>query len=85
MVSYGKIFKKEWFENMILVPFADFQVFVPKEYDKYLALLYGDYMKLPPVEKRVTHHHQYYINLSKRLSKKEIIKRVNLGKRFEIE
>lgn len=26
-----------------------------KEYDKYLTINYGDYMKLPPVEKRITH------------------------------
>ena len=27
-----------------------------KNYDKYLSNLYGDYMKLPPVEKRISHH-----------------------------
>lgn len=27
-----------------------------KGYDKYLHSLYGDYMQLPPIEKRVTHH-----------------------------
>ena len=26
-----------------------------KDYDAYLRQLYGDYMKLPPVEQRVTH------------------------------
>ena len=25
------------------------------EYDAYLTLLYGDYMTLPPIEKRVSH------------------------------
>lgn len=28
----------------------------PKHYDKFLTGFYGDYMQLPPVEKRVTHH-----------------------------
>ena len=27
-----------------------------KEYDIYLHKCYGDYIQLPPVEKRVTHH-----------------------------
>lgn len=27
-----------------------------KDYDSYLKILYGDYMKLPPLEQRVTHH-----------------------------
>ncbi len=26
------------------------------KYDEYLTITYGDYMQLPPVEKRVTHH-----------------------------
>lgn len=29
---------------------------VPSGYDQWLKDVYGDYMKLPPVEKRVTHH-----------------------------
>lgn len=29
---------------------------IPSGYDKWLTRMYGDYMKLPPVEKRVTHH-----------------------------
>lgn len=27
-----------------------------KDYDNYLSGLYGDYLKLPPVEKRVSTH-----------------------------
>ena len=27
-----------------------------EQYDKYLRKLYGDYMQLPPEEKRVSHH-----------------------------
>ena len=27
-----------------------------RDYDKYLSCLYGDYMKLPPLEKQITHH-----------------------------
>ena len=27
-----------------------------EDYDTYLKAVFGDYMKLPPIEKRVTHH-----------------------------
>ena len=27
-----------------------------KDYHSYLSTLYGDYMKLPPKEKQITHH-----------------------------
>ena len=29
---------------------------IPEDSDHYLSSLYGDYMQLPPIEKRVTHH-----------------------------
>ena len=31
------------------------QFYGPKDYDRILKLLYGDYMKLPPEDKRITH------------------------------
>lgn len=36
--------------------FEKYQFSTPKNYDEYLSNLYGDYMKLPPEEKRVSHH-----------------------------
>lgn len=30
---------------------------VPKNYKHVLSNMYGDYMKLPPKEKQVSHHH----------------------------
>lgn len=36
---------------------------IPKGYDLWLRSFYGDYMKLPPKEKRITHPREaYYIN-----------------------
>mgnify|MGYP000844518661 FL=1 len=35
--------------------FEDTEFYGIKEYDKYLSLVYGDYMKLPPMEKRCGH------------------------------
>lgn len=58
----GRIFKREWFEDTIEVPFADTTVVIPRDYDGYLTCLYGDYMTLPPVEKRVSEHNHHYLN-----------------------
>lgn len=38
---------------------------VPKKYDEYLKNIYGNYMKLPPKEKRVAHHYNEIIDLEK--------------------
>lgn len=40
--------------------FEGFEVSIPNDADKYLSNLYGDYMKIPPVEKRERH---FYIKL----------------------
>lgn len=41
----------------ILMPFEDLMVYVPENYDELLTKRYGDYMKLPPVDQRLTQHH----------------------------
>ena len=45
-------FPVEWFENPVLANFEDRQYFIPREADKYLTQIYGDYMKLPPESER---------------------------------
>lgn len=72
----GRIFKREWFEDTISLPFADTTVVVPREWDDYLTCLYGDYMELPPVEKRVSDHRHYYLNFDERLTIDEIRQRL---------
>lgn len=42
--------------EFIDVPFEDRKFMSMKNYDSYLSNGYGDYMKLPPVEKRVANH-----------------------------
>ncbi|MCH5147470.1 MAG: LicD family protein [Clostridiales bacterium] len=44
------------FKNIIEVEFENEQFAILERYDEFLTNLYGDYMKLPPPEKRVTHH-----------------------------
>lgn len=55
---YGKreIVDKEGFLKQIEVKFEGDMFTAPSNYDEYLTSVYGDYMKLPPVEKQVTHH-----------------------------
>lgn len=50
------IFKKEWFDEYIMVSYEKYQFRIPREYDKILSHVYGDYMKLPPEKDRVGHH-----------------------------
>lgn len=49
-------FKKEWFEDEIQLVFENRNCPASKEYDIILKLLYGEYMKFPPIEQRITHH-----------------------------
>ena len=55
---------KEIFEEGSHIVFEGVDVIVPKDYDRYLTLLFGDYMKLPPVEKRVGHHYHKGLSLT---------------------
>lgn len=67
----GKMFKTEWFTDVMEYPFEDTTVTIPRDYDGYLKVLYGNYMQLPPEEKRISHPH-FFTNLERRMSIEEI-------------
>jgi len=48
--------KKEIFESYCDMPFEDLTVRNLKDYDTYLRSVFGDYMQLPPENKRVMQH-----------------------------
>ena len=55
--TLGYMTKEEFdFENDYFLRFNGEDLKVPKEYDKILTKIYGDYMKLPPKEKQIAQH-----------------------------
>lgn len=63
--GYGKreVCPKSVFNKQIDVLFEGNYFKGPEDYDTYLTNVYGDYMKLPPVEKRQSSHKvKYFIN-----------------------
>jgi lipopolysaccharide cholinephosphotransferase len=51
----------EWYGSNKRYEFEDTSFIGLEDYDKYLTRLYGDYMKLPPENKRVAHVENVYI------------------------
>ena len=49
-------YKREWYESYVKHKFEDSEFYITEYYDEVLRSEYGDYMKLPPVEKRIMHH-----------------------------
>lgn len=55
-ISYEReILKKEVYLELTTGKFCGYDVNIPLHYDIYLKNLYGDYMKIPPIEKRENH------------------------------
>lgn len=53
-------FRKEWYKEVIYMPFHGFQMPVPREYDKILKGTYGDYMT--PVQGTASHSYPKFKN-----------------------
>ena len=54
---------KRDFEEVIYKNFEGYQIPVMAGYDRYLHLIWGDYMQLPPAEKRVAKHDVVFMDL----------------------
>ena len=50
------VFKRDWFNELVKVPFEDSEFYITKYYDDMLKEEYGNYMQLPPESQRVYHH-----------------------------
>lgn len=53
---YNGSFPIEYLDEVIYVDFEGYKLPVPKEYDKYLTFLYGDYTELAPLSTRMGCH-----------------------------
>lgn len=51
------IYNRSIFDKTIELEFENRKFLAPSKYDEFLKISYGNYMELPPVEKRVSHHH----------------------------
>lgn len=62
---YGKkeIMSKYIFGNPVELEFEGYSFYAPQEYDLWLKNVYGDYMVLPPMDKRQMPHEYISINL----------------------
>ncbi len=58
----NEIQHKKCIGDYIDANFENIKIMIFKNYDEILTKTYGNYMKLPPVEKQITHHHMdaYY-------------------------
>ena len=60
-VIYAKgekeILERKWFHDVVELDFEGRQYFAPIGADNYMRRLFGDYMQLPPIEKRISHHY----------------------------
>ena len=50
------VWRREWLEQVTTGTFEGKEFMIPKNYHEILTSDYGDYMQLPPVEQRVSHH-----------------------------
>lgn len=55
---YGsrELLKREWFDKKKYIYFNGVQTIIPDNYDEILKTIYGDYMKLPPLESQISNH-----------------------------
>ncbi len=66
LTNYHTVYRKtEWylrkdFDDTITVEFEGKQYHLMSGYDDYLRQIYGDYMQLPPPEKRIARHHRHH-------------------------
>lgn len=65
-------FERAWCEELAEYSFEGVSFPGPKDYDKFLTAMYGDYMQLPPEEERENRHQIVEIDFGETLQKEGI-------------
>lgn len=71
-------YPKDIFSSAVYKDFEGLSMPIPKGYDEYLRMAFGDYMKMPEESQRIPHHDLYYLDLDKPCSEYD-------GKKRQIE
>lgn len=78
--SYKEILPKEWLEEGSIHTFEHIEVILPKQYDAYLRQVFGNYMQLPPEDKRTAHHEKAYLNMDGKEKIEDIRRKVHIAR-----
>lgn len=73
-ISLGKRYLAEWFQEPSFCEFEGEIMPMPTKMHEYLSYEFGDYMQLPPKEKRQIHHNYLFIDLDNSYIKYKSVK-----------
>lgn len=75
---YGdkEVYPYAWVSGPVRFPFEGMQVCLSGGYDAYLRHFFGDYMQLPPPEKRESHHYKAYFNMDEREPVEQVMRKI---------
>lgn len=69
--------KKEWYDEVIYMPFENMEIAVPAGYDGILKMFYGDYTQF--VQGQSLHDYPYYREMEQKLAKELVSAGVSLS------
>lgn len=75
---YATPYPKRLFEKTVPCDFEGLTIQIPAMYDEYLTQTYGNYMQLPPVEKRKSTHSHFYLDLDRGMTLDEVRKMIRM-------
>ncbi len=58
-------YPKKTFDHAVRRSFEGHELPIPSDVDQYLTMAFGNYMELPPAEKRVCHHEYEFMDMHK--------------------